>query len=92
MKLFYKGRTLADDETMDKLKIKKGNTLSLLNSDESIEAAGGHFPEIDFVDISSGKIKRLKFSENAPIWREVKEGLNIFGICENSKCKAYKNK
>ena len=45
---------------------------------------------IDFVDVSSGKIKRLKFDNKAPSWRAVNEGLNIFGICNNSKCKAFK--
>jgi hypothetical protein len=51
---------------------------------------GGGYPTLDFVDVSTGKIKALKFSEDAPKWRIVKEGLNIFGICNNSKCKAYK--
>ena len=52
--------------------------------------AGGGCPPLDFVDVSTGKIKTLEFSEDAPKWRIVKEGLNIFGICNYSKCKAYK--
>ena len=47
-------------------------------------------PVLDFVDVSSGKIKKLVFSDKAPIWRRVSKGLNIFGICNNSKCKAWK--
>ena len=47
-------------------------------------------PLLDFVDVSSGKIKKLVFSDKAPIWRKVSKGLNIFGICNNSKCKAWK--
>ena len=45
---------------------------------------------MDFVDPSSGKIKIIEFSEKAPLWREVNKGLNIFGICNNSKCRAWK--
>ena len=31
----------------------------------------------------------MNFSSDAPIWRGVKQGLNIFGICKNKKCEAY---
>lgn len=51
---------------------------------------GGAACPITFVDASSGQVKELKFSENAPRWRLVNKGLNIFGICTNSKCEAYK--
>lgn len=47
---------------------------------------------LDFVDIKSGKIKRLDLSADVPIWRGVDIGLNIFGVCKNSKCKALKKK
>ena len=52
---------------------------------------GGGVP-IDFVDVSKGKIKELKFSRSAsaPEWRKVQKGLNIFGICDNPDCKAHK--
>ena len=50
---------------------------------------GGGIP-IDFVDVSKGKIQNLEFSKSAPKWRKVQEGLNIFGICCNPQCKAYK--
>ena len=50
---------------------------------------GGEIP-IDFVDVSKGKIQNLEFSKSAPKWRKVQEGLNIFGICCNPQCKAYK--
>jgi len=51
---------------------------------------GGAACPITFVDASSGQVKELKFSENAPRWRLVNKGLNIFGICTNFKCEAYK--
>jgi hypothetical protein len=49
---------------------------------------GGTTP-LEFSDVSKGKTKELKFSKSAPSWRYAKEGLNIFGICENDECKAH---
>ena len=50
---------------------------------------GGGCCPIKFVDVSTGKVKELKFDEKAPKWREVNNGLNIFGICRNKKCEAF---
>ena len=55
----------------------------------SYSSVKGGGPPINFVDVSKGKIKNLKFSKSAPEWRKVQEGLNIFGNCENSECKAH---
>ena len=46
--------------------------------------------EFKFTDVSKEKVTHLKFSETAPIYRRVKEGLNIFGICQNKECIANK--
>ena len=62
-------------------------TVTVIDQDNII---GAGYPLLDFVDVSSGKIKKLEFSNKAPIWRRVSKGLNIFGICNNSKCKAWK--
>ena len=51
---------------------------------------GGNGPPLNYVDIEKGNIRNLKFSEKAPKWRKVDKGLNIFGICNNSKCEASK--
>jgi hypothetical protein len=51
---------------------------------------GGSGPPLNYVDIEKGNIRNLKFSEKAPKWRKVDKGLNIFGICNNSKCEASK--
>ena len=50
---------------------------------------GGVSPPVDFIDVSTGKIKNLKVKDVGSIWRFINEGLNIFGICKNNKCKAY---
>ena len=62
----------------------------IVNDISNMIGAGCPIPMIDFVDVSSGKIKKLVFDKKAPAWRKVNEGLNIFGICNNSKCKAFK--
>ena len=43
----------------------------------------------EFVDYDNGKTIKLKFSKNAPEWRRVYEGLNLFGKCINKDCKAF---
>ena len=54
-------------------------------------SGGSSLGRLYFADIRTGKIKKLKFSENAPKWRYIKKGLNIFGICDkNKECEAYK--
>ena len=74
-------------KTLSELGIKNLETLKVISV--SVVGAGG-IGMLDFVDVKSGKIKRLDFSADAPKWREVKQGLNIFGVCNNSKCKAFK--
>ena len=46
--------------------------------------------DFKFVDPSDAKIKQLSLSKDAPKWRYISEGLNIFGICEYPECEAYK--
>lgn len=50
---------------------------------------GGGFP-ITFVNVEKGIVKNLEFSKDAPKWRIVENGLNIFGICKYKKCEAFK--
>ena len=50
---------------------------------------GGGFP-ITFVNVEKGIVKNLEFIKDAPKWRIVEKGLNIFGICEYKKCEAFK--
>ena len=54
------------------------------------EVTGGGIPLLKFSDVSKEKIKNLSFSKNAPKYRIVRKGLNIFGICMFPKCEAHK--
>ena len=55
----------------------------------SIIKGGADAYDFMFIDPSNSNIKELKESKNAPEWRVISEGLNIFGICGNNKCKAH---
>ena len=50
---------------------------------------GGGCPMM-FTDISKNKTREIGFSKKAPSYRKVTKGINIFGICNFKKCKAYK--
>ena len=55
-----------------------------------MRGAGG-LVGFEFVNLEEGsKSKVLKFSKNGPKWRQVCEGLNLFGRCIYSKCEAFK--
>lgn len=72
-----------------------------LNTNESYTFADGQKVKIrdaqslecfgaNFTDLTVGKIKLIKTSNKAPKWRCVTKGINLFGICKNDKCEAYK--
>ena len=53
-------------------------------------AGGGMGGYVEFANIDKDtKIIKLNFSSFAPKWRNVVQGLNIFGKCINKKCLAY---
>ena len=53
-------------------------------------AGGDCYGGLMFIDPSNSNIKQLSLSKEAPKWRVISEGLNIFGICENPDCEANK--
>ena len=50
---------------------------------------GGGCPMM-FTDLSKNRTKEIGFSKKAHSYRKVTKGINIFGICNFKKCKAYK--
>lgn len=41
--------------------------------------------------ITTSLIKKLKISNNkGKLWRNIKEGINLFGKCKNEKCEAFR--
>ena len=87
----WKGNIIKKDDfhkTLDQLFY--GESLIFITVIRTDGLIGAGPKMMEFVDASSGKIKLLEFNEKAPLWRMVNKGLNIFGICNNSKCKAWK--
>ena len=68
--------------------IQDGDELVVSYKDLLIGAGG--LCNIDFVNVDkSTKTQKIDISKDAPIWRQVSIGLNLFGKCINKKCKAY---
>ena len=44
---------------------------------------------VNFNDITCGHFNLIEVSNEAPDWRVVCNGINLFGNCENKNCKAY---
>jgi len=51
--------------------------------------SGGDYSMI-FTDLSKNKTSEIRCSKTAPSYRKIIKGINIFGICNFKKCKAYK--
>jgi hypothetical protein len=66
------------------------NSLEFLSYGNLPGAGGDCYGGLMFIDPSNSNIKKLSLSKEAPKWRVISEGLNIFGICENPDCEAYK--
>lgn len=83
--LIYRISPLVDDRrTIDSYQIKEGGTIKISPIYEG--GGGGDLCPINFVDVGKNVITHLEFSNNAPKWRIVKKGLNLFGIYKNKNC------
>lgn len=71
------------------------NINNIINGDEieveyDSKIYGSGAMTLEFIDVDENtKVKKLKFSKNAPDWRKATIGLNLFGKCINKKCKAF---
>ena len=72
------------NKTLKEFQLGNEYYLKIKVFDTTTQLIGAGPKMMEFIDVSSGIIKRLEFSQKAPIWRKVSKGLNIFGICENS--------
>ena len=57
---------------------------------EAEEVMGGLYSSFNFTDVSKQIHEEHYFSDDAPSYRTVTQGINIYGICKVRNCKAYK--
>ena len=83
-KFMFKGKTysMASVETFEEIGLTYDTKISLNNQPIS---GGG----MTFTDVSKKNTINIGFSSSAPSYRTAEKGINIFGICKKSGCKAY---
>ncbi len=61
---------------------------STIKVEKTVLSGGGL--SIQFSDVNKNKTTEIPCSKEAPSYRAVTKGINIFGICNFKKCDAYK--
>ena len=65
------------------------NNYAVIYAQTTGNISGGDYSMI-FTDLSKNKTSEIRCSKTAPSYRKIIKGINIFGICNFKKCKAYK--
>ena len=82
----YDGAALKDNQTFSDVKMEDKD---VVRADAEFEG-GGDFG-VSMANISNKRgLVEGKFSKNANDWNIITTGLNVSGICNNDKCRAYK--
>ena len=85
-KCLYNGLTINDpNKTLEELDIRNLDPIIV----ETLGLCPGGRFSINFTDVSKNIYEEHYFSETAPDYRIVSEGINVYGICKGKKCKVY---
>ena len=88
--LIFKEKTLDRYRSLSYYGIQTGSTLFLRKLGKFGNAI--NIPCFKFPDFTDDNKVEKTFAKKAEKWRLIGKGLNLEGICENSKCRAYKKK
>ncbi len=86
---FLKAKILNTPELLNKrlFEIFKENKVFIKVVDAGFNAGGGS--PINFCDVSNSIPEGHKLTQDAPSYRTVGKGINIYGICKGTNCKAH---
>ena len=85
-RLIYNAKNLNDDLTLNDSGLTNNSFVFLIPKNNGPKGGGCG---INVVDLSKNQTRILNFAPNAPFYRRVTNGLNIYAICSNSSCNAY---
>ena len=85
-KFIYNSKALNQNLTVAEAGLTNNGNIFVVST-KAIRAGG--IP-LMFTDLSKNKTKEIGLSKKAPSYKKVTKGINIFGICNFKKCKAYK--
>ena len=86
-RLIFDGQQLEDNKFLKDYNIQNEKTVHLIPRNRGGEFGGSGKV---FTDPEKVGPKGIKFSPDAPFYRAVTKGFNLFGICENKNCLAFK--
>ena len=89
-KFLYNHQDIKNLNTKIKDSLNSNSFINYVELYQCEEVIGGGIAKLKIADVSKEKITYLKFDKNAPKYRKVGKGLNIFGICEYPRCEAHK--
>ena len=85
IKFIYNAKNLNPDLTLAEAGVINGANVFVVTR---CDIKGGGMA-ISFTDVSKNITREIQFSPDAPSYRRVSKGINIYGACVNPQCRAH---